>query len=68
MANVVIGGFWCFLLEDFGVSADAPTSLMFDSTCGIRIAHDPVKDELTKHIGVDASFVRAIVRDQVLAL
>jgi hypothetical protein len=66
MAKVVIGGFWCFLLEDFGVSVDAPTSLMLDSTCGISIARDSVKHELTKHLGVDASFVRAVVRDRVL--
>ena len=29
----------------------------------ISIARDPVKHELTKHIGVDASFVRAGVED-----
>ena len=30
--------------------------------------HDPVKHELTKHIGVDASFVHAGVQEQVIAL
>jgi hypothetical protein len=44
-----------WLLADFGVSAAAPT-------------RDPVKHKLTKHIGVDASFVCADVQDQVLAL
>ena len=34
----------------------------------ISIARDPVKHELTKHIGIDASFVRASVQDQVIAL
>ena len=32
------------------------------------IARDPVKHELTKHIGVDAFYVRAAVQDQVIAL
>ena len=57
-----------WLLADFGVSAAAPTSLLSDSTGAISIARDPVKHELTKHIGVDASFVRAAVQDQILAL
>ena len=33
-----------------------------------QIARDPVKHELTKHIGVDAFYVRAAVQDQVVAL
>jgi len=57
-----------WLLEDFGVSVDAPTPLLSDSTGAISIARDPVKHELTKHIGVDAFFVRAAVQDQVLTL
>ena len=48
-----------WLLEDFGVSATA-----LDSSI---VRRDPVKHELTKHIGVDASFVRAAVQDQLLA-
>jgi hypothetical protein len=32
------------------------------------IARDSVKHELTKHIGVDVSFVRTAVQDQILAL
>jgi hypothetical protein len=32
------------------------------------IARDPVKHELTKHIGVDAFFVRTAMQDQILAL
>jgi hypothetical protein len=34
----------------------------------IRIASDCVKHDLTKHIGVDASFVHASVQDQVIIL
>ena len=41
---------------------------MSDSIGAISIARDPVKHELTKHIGVDAFFVRAAVQDHVVAL
>ena len=57
-----------WLLEDFGVSATTSTPLLSDSTGAISIACDPVKHELTKHIGVDAHFMRAAVQDQTLAL
>jgi histone deacetylase 1/2 len=57
-----------WLLADFGVSVTTPTTLLSDSTGAISIAHDPVKHELTKHIGVDAFYVRAAVQDQVIAL
>jgi hypothetical protein len=57
-----------WLLEDFGVPATAPTPLSFDSTSAISIARDPVKHELTKHIGVDASYMRLQVHDQVVTL
>ena len=57
-----------WLLEDFGVSGTTPTTLLSDSTGAISIARDPVKHELTKHIGVDASYVRAAVQDHVVAL
>ncbi|CAM8880258.1 unnamed protein product [Rhodiola kirilowii] len=57
-----------WLLEDFGVFVSAPTPLLSDSTGAIIITRDPVKHELTKHIGVDASYVRSQVQDQVIAL
>ena len=57
-----------WLLEDFGVSISGPTPLLSDSTGVISIARDPVKHELTKHIGVDASYTRAQVHDDVIAL
>ncbi|CAM8902534.1 unnamed protein product [Rhodiola kirilowii] len=57
-----------WLLEDFTVSMSAPTQLLSDSTGAISIVRDPVKQELTKHIGVDASYVRSQVHDQVFAL
>jgi hypothetical protein len=42
--------------------------LQSDSTDAISIAHDPVKHELIKHIGVDAFYTRAQVQDEVIAL
>ena len=56
-----------WLLQDFGVSVTTPTMLLSDSTRAISIVRDPVKHELTKHIGVDAFYVRAAVQDQVVA-
>ncbi|CAM8901660.1 unnamed protein product [Rhodiola kirilowii] len=57
-----------WLLEDFGVTTSGPTPLFSDSTGAISIARDPVKHELTKHIGVDASYMRSQVQDQIIAL
>lgn len=57
-----------WLLEDFGVSVFARTPLLSDSTGAISIAKYPVKHKLTNHIGVDASYMRAQVQDQVVAL
>jgi hypothetical protein len=48
-----------WLLEDFGVSVSMPTPLLSDSIGDISIARDPIKHELTKHIGVDAYFTRS---------
>jgi hypothetical protein len=45
-----------WLLENFGVSVSMSTPLLSDSTGAISIAHDPVKYEFTKHVGVDAHF------------
>ena len=50
------------------MSASTSTPLLSNSTGAISIARDPVKHELTKHIGVDAFYVRAGVQDQVIAL
>uniref|UniRef100_A0A0A9CUY6 Reverse transcriptase Ty1/copia-type domain-containing protein n=1 Tax=Arundo donax TaxID=35708 RepID=A0A0A9CUY6_ARUDO len=69
MALVTADVTWLrWLLEDFGVSVTMPTPLLSDSTCAISIARDPVKYELTKHIGVDASYTRAQVQVDVIAL
>jgi len=40
--------------------SSTPTPLSFDSTGAISIARDPVKHEITKHIGVDTSYMHAI--------
>jgi hypothetical protein len=56
------------LLEDFGVSVSMSTPILSDSTGAIRIVHDPIKHELTKHIGIDAHFKRSQVQDDVVIL
>jgi hypothetical protein len=58
---------WWFL-ADFGVSVITPTPVLSDSTGAISIARNPVKHELTKHIGVDAFYTHAQVQAQVIAL
>ncbi|XP_039773535.1 uncharacterized mitochondrial protein AtMg00810-like [Panicum virgatum] len=69
MATVTAEVTWLrWLLEDFGVPVSTPTPLSSDSTGAISIARDPVKHELTKHIGVDASYMRSQVHDAVVAL
>ena len=57
-----------WLLADFGISCDTPTPLLCDNTGVIQIANDPVKHELTKYIGVDASFTRSHCHQQTSAL
>jgi hypothetical protein len=57
-----------WLLEEVGVSVSMPTPLLSDSTWTISIARDPVKHELTKHIGVDVHFMRSQIQDGVVAL
>ena len=47
---------------------EVPTPLLSDSTGAISIASDPVKHELTKHIGVDAFYMRAQVAGQIIQL
>jgi len=57
-----------WLLADFGISCDAATPLLCDNTGAIHIANDPVKHELTKHIGVDAFFTRFHCNQHTIAL
>jgi hypothetical protein len=60
MALVIAEVIWLrWLLEDFGVSVSMPTLLLSDITWAINISCDLVKNELTKHIGVDAHFTRS---------
>jgi hypothetical protein len=42
-----------WLLTDFGVP------MHYDGTSAISIVQDPVKHELTKHIGIDCFYVRS---------
>jgi hypothetical protein len=50
------------------VFVSMPTLLLSDSTWAISITRDPIKHELTKHIGVDAHFMRSHVQDGVVTL
>jgi hypothetical protein len=69
MALAIVEVTWLrWLLEDFDVSVSMPTPLLSDSTWTISIARDPVKHELTKHIGVDAHFTRPQIQDGVVVL
>jgi hypothetical protein len=55
-----------WLLANFWVSVTTPTPVLSDSTGAISIVRDPVKHELTKHVGVDAFYTRAQVQAQVI--
>jgi hypothetical protein len=56
-----------WLLADFAV-APSSTSVHCDSTSAISIAQDPLKHELTKHVGVDCFYVRSAIQDKIVAL
>ena len=59
LASTVQDLIWlCWLLQDLGVPISSPTHIHCDSTSALQIVVDPVKHELTKHIGVDAFFVQ----------
>jgi hypothetical protein len=47
-----------WLLENFDIFVSMSTHLLSDSTWAINIVRDPVKHDLTKHIGVDAYYIR----------
>ena len=57
-----------WLLADLGISCDVATPLLCDNTGAIQIANDPVKHELTKHIGVDAFFTRSHCHQKTISL
>jgi hypothetical protein len=57
-----------WLLADLGVSCDNSTPLLCDNMSAIQIANNPIKHELTKHIGVDASFVRSHCQQSTIDL
>jgi hypothetical protein len=57
-----------WLLADFGVSCDVAIALPCDNIGAIQIANDPMKHELTKHIGVDAFFTRSHCQQKTISL
>ncbi|WVZ79717.1 hypothetical protein U9M48_027265 [Paspalum notatum var. saurae] len=52
-----------WLLADFGVAIPSSTPVHCDSTGAISIAQDPVKHQLTKHIGIDCFYIRSAVQE-----
>jgi hypothetical protein len=69
MALLTVEVTWLqWLLADFGASVTTSTPVLSDSTGAISITRDPVKHELTKHIGVDTFYTRAQVQAQVIVL
>lgn len=56
-----------WLLHDLGVVSHAPTPLHCDNTGAIQITLNPVKHSLSKHIGVDAFFLRDQYSKGILA-
>jgi hypothetical protein len=55
-------------LDDFGISCDVTTPLCCDNAGPIQVANDPMKHELTKHIGVDAFFTLPRCHQKTFAL
>ena len=58
--------FW-WLLADFGVSLTTSMHVHCDNTGAISIAHDLMKHQLTKHIGIDCFYVQSAVQDHVVS-
>jgi hypothetical protein len=56
-----------WLLADFGVAISS-THVQCDSTGAISIAQDPVKHEITKHVGVGCFYVRSAVQAKMVVL
>jgi hypothetical protein len=56
-----------WLFADFGVLFSRLTPLLTDSTCAVNIVRDLVKHELTKHIGFDAYYTCAQVKDEMFS-
>ena len=54
LACVTVEVTWLrWLLANFGISLTTPTTVRCDSSGAISIARDPIKHQLTKHIGID---------------
>lgn len=57
-----------WLLAEFGICLTTSTPVHCDSIDAISIAQDPMKHQLTKHIGIDCFYVRSAVQDHVVSL
>jgi hypothetical protein len=69
LAYVTVEVTWLrWLLTNFGVALSSSTPVHCHGTGAINIAQDPVKHELTKHVGVDCFYVRFGVQDKIVSL
>lgn len=56
------------LLEELGVTNLKPVTLFCDNKSALRMAHNPVLHDRTKHIEIDCHFTREKVMDGLLQL
>jgi predicted mannosyl-3-phosphoglycerate phosphatase (HAD superfamily) len=69
LANTIAEIIWLrWMLAELGVSCDTSTPLLCDNTSAIQIANNSINLELTKHISVDASFVRSHCQQSTIDL
>lgn len=56
------------VFDDFGDSIFKSTPILSNNICAISIARDPIKNEITKHIGVGTYYTHAHVQDDTITL
>ena len=55
-----------FILKDFDVSIPLPIPLWYDNQVALRITHNPVFHEKTKHLKIDYLLMREKFRSRLL--
>ncbi|PKU66914.1 Retrovirus-related Pol polyprotein from transposon TNT 1-94 [Dendrobium catenatum] len=56
------------LLQDFGISQQAPTTMYCDKTSAIALANNPVFHARTNHIEIDQKFIREHIQNNTVRL
>lgn len=62
--NIMVVGCWLILVSH----VTHPLPFFVIGTAAIQIANDPIKHELTKHIGVDVFFTRSCCQQSTIHL